>query len=111
MDTNPFDEYLDEAEAVARSARNRTGLDWEVYVSETHSGLNWYKQAEEQVDGPSLQFDGGILSIEVYQNQRMWTIDIYENHLVYMSMYAALEGAVHDAYEQMMTADPEDVFV
>ncbi|WP_424015042.1 hypothetical protein ACOZ35_03265 [Halorubrum xinjiangense] len=111
MDTTPFEEYVEEAEAVARTARKRNGLDWEVYVSETHTRINWYKQTEEQFDGPSLQFDGGTLSIEISQGESGWTNRYRESGFESFSGYDELDEAVESAYKVMMKKKPGDVFI
>lgn len=111
MDSNPFEDYVEEAEEVAETARTQTGIDWEVYVSETHTRINWYKQNEEQFDGPSLQFDGGLLSIEISQGESVWTNRYRENGFESFSSYDELDDAVESAYRRMMNKKPGDVFI
>jgi hypothetical protein len=111
MDSNPFEDYVEEAEAVAETARKRNGLDWEVYVSETHTRINWYKQTEEQFDGPSLQFDGGLLSIEISRSGDGWTNRYRESGLESFASHDDLDEAVESAYRRMMNKNPGDVFI
>jgi hypothetical protein len=111
MESNPFEDYVEEAEKVAETARKRNGLDWEVYVSETHTRINWYKQTEEQYEGPSLRFDGGLLSIEISQGESGWRHRYYESGFESFSSHDELGDAVESAYRRMMNKKPGDVFI
>lgn len=111
MDNTPFDDYVEEAEEVAETARKRNGIDWEVYVSETQTRLNPGNLKYEQVDGPSFHFDGGIIRIEIWEEDDGWTNSIPENFLESPSTYDELNEAVESAYKVMMNKKPGDVFI
>lgn len=108
MDTNPFDAYIEDAQAVVERVNDETGIEWDVEVRDTRVETTWmWDQFNKRdvpdyqtIDCPTMAFSTEGVQIEVFADDDGRTqIETTESGLT-MSRYCdSIDDAVESVYD------------